>query len=693
MNSMPTRKRQVRPDGAPFDGGRVLLPRGALDALPGGLVLVGPDGGVRHCNRAARQLLGSGAEAFPTLLATVRADVDGDSRVVFLDRGDGPTLRLTAHPVAGGGALISVESTGGDGARLQAEAEYRSLFDNAICGIYRDQLDGAPVKINKALATLNGYGSEAEYMVAVTAASGNWYVDPGRSALFKELLKSHAGVRDFVSEVYRHRTRERFWITENAWYVRDAAGCPIFIEGTIQDATERVQGMAMIERQANVDALTGAASRFKFLNHLNEATRAQTAECVLFTIDLDNFKEVNDLLGHGAGDAVLRTVAARLQPIAGANALLARLGGDEFAMLMTGRHCYMDADAVAARIVKSLRAPIDIDGHVAQVGASVGIAIYPAHAANAEELLTHADLALYHVKARGRNGFRIFDHEMKSRMLRRKALEGELRDAIPADELVLYYQPIVSAATLQTVGYEALMRWNHRRRGFLPPSEFIQVAEDAGLMPELGNWAINRACHQAVLLPANIRVAVNVSPNQFRSAGIVEVVKQALQDTCLAASRLVLEVTETVILSSEAIAGRVLDDLRGLGVRLALDDFGTGYSSLSYLQRYAFSKVKIDRSFVAGIDTTPANLAIIRAIIGLAGELGIEVVAEGIETEHQASVLRAEGCGLLQGYLYGRPKPFAEIVAERALADIRTLVPGPEHNIAALPKRTAHNPL
>ena len=664
-----------------------------LDALPHGVMLVSRHGAITACNREAARLLGTDGDDWLNLpLIDGLEFSEGEPRRVRLRRDSGDVM-LTAKNMQDGHLLVLVEPSAPAPASPAASPDDRSLFENAVYGIYRDTLDGRPLRANRALALLNGYETPEAFMEAVAIQPGNWYVDQGRAEAFQRQSQKEGRVHDFVSEVYRHRTRERFWITENAWYVRDTEGRPIAIEGTIQDATDRVAGLALIERQANTDALTGTASRFRFLQALHAQTRGSSAECVLFTIDLDKFKEVNDMLGHGAGDTVLRTVAQRLQPIGGPNALLARLGGDEFAMLLSGRHCHMQADTVASEIVKSLRRPISISGYNVTVGASVGLAVYPAHAATAEELLTFADLALYQVKAEGRNGFRIFDHEMKARVDRRKALEAELSDAIRAEDLELYYQPIIATATGQTAGFEALMRWNHPRRGFLPPSHFIQVAEEAGLMTELGNWAIRRACRQAALMPADLFVAVNVSPTQFRAPGIVGVVRRALEETGLAASRLTLEVTETAILSREASASRVMDDLVALGIGLALDDFGTGYSSLSYLQRFAFSKVKIDRSFVAGMDQNPANRAIIRAVIGLAHDLGIEVVAEGIETEAQSGLLCDKGCGYLQGYLYGKPRSFEDTLADLAAGRLRRLIARPEPVVEAPLKRTVHKDL
>ena len=564
------------------------------------------------------------------------------------------------------------------GAHRMAEAEYRSLFENAVCGIYRDQLDSTPVRCNPALAVLNGYQNEAEYIHAVTGAHGAWYVDPGRGDEFKRLMREEGRVKDFVSEVYRHRTRERMWITENAWYVRDAEGNPIFIEGTIQDATERITTMAIIEREANLDALTGAASRYRFLREIEEKTVAGAAPCTLYSIDLDRFKEVNDIYGHAAGDYVLGVTARRIQVLVKEDGLLARLGGDEFAILQGGSATLADATMLAESIVEAMGQPISVSGQNLIIGASVGVAMFPDHAANSEELLSNADMALYQVKSKGRGGYRIFDRDLGTRTLRRKEIERELSVAITNEELELHYQPIVECATQKIVSCEALMRWNHPQRGLLLPAQFIAIAEEAGLMPELGNWAIAHACRHAAILPPHIKMAVNVSPNQFRSSSILSELRRALDETGLDPKRLVLEITETAILSNEATAEKMLDELEAMGVLLALDDFGTGYSSLSYLQRFAFREVKIDRSFVAGMIELPANLAVIRAVLSIGRDLGIDVVAEGVETLAQVDALAREGCFLMQGYFFGKPKPYLEIVGDLAVQHLSQQLPGKE---------------
>jgi diguanylate cyclase (GGDEF)-like protein/PAS domain S-box-containing protein len=671
-------------------------------------MVVDRHGSVLLCNTLARQLLELPAEASQTpfeiryALPRLRSSEvvpRADGSGATLKRSDGRIIDIHIDFLPGGGKAIAIEDITSEQQRVadlrQAEAEYRSLFDNAVCGIYRDRLDGTPMRANRALVQFNGYDTEEEYLRCVTMSGGNWYVDPERMKLFHHLMKTNGQVRDLVSEVYSHKLKKKYWITENAWYVRDADGTPIYIEGTIQDATERVEGMAAIERQANTDPLTGAGSRFYFMNRIADLTRDPGSVFVLFAVDLDKFKVVNDLLGHPAGDAVLKAVVSRLRAVVGSAATVARLGGDEFAVIIPGNPATINADMTAQAIVNAMREPVEFAGQKISIGASVGVAAYPAHASNAKELLTYADLALYQVKSRGRNGACMFTPAMEENQRRRKALEDELREAIPADELELYYQPIIDLRDGATLGYEALLRWNHPRRGFLPPGQFIQIAEEAGLMTELGNWAIHRACRQASLLPSHLSVAVNVSPNQFHSSGIVEEVQHALQISGLAPSRLTLELTETAILSSEVLASQLIDGLLALGIKLALDDFGTGYSSLSYLQRYAFSKVKIDRSFVVGIESKPANLAIIRAVRNLASDLGMETIVEGVETQEQSAILQAEGCMFLQGYLYGRPKPFTDVAIDNAVHNLREYLPKrsqtPPHLVNE--KRTVHKAL
>jgi diguanylate cyclase (GGDEF)-like protein/PAS domain S-box-containing protein len=656
-----------------------------LEALHHGVMMISASGEVHVCNARAFALLNLPAKnlSLPFNIADVMPQLanleilqNDDGSVAELQILQHKFIKIHAKATGSSDIVLTIEDIShehnGLCAQKRAEMEYRSLFENAVCGIYRDELDGTPVRCNTALATLNGYETEIEYISAVRGAHGSWYVEPDRSLEFKRLMATEGRVKDLVSEVYRHRTRERIWITENAWYVRDTEGNPLFIEGTIQDATERITTLTVTERQANIDTLTGVASRFRFLRCLDDMTKVGSPGCTLYSIDFDRFKEINDMLGHATGDVVLKLLAKRLQSIVKEPDLLARLGGDEFAILQSSLVPQSSVEALAKKIVDALREPLRINGHDLSLGASVGISMYPNQASDAEELLGNADFAMYQAKAAGRNGFRIFDFELRSDIQHRKELEQELRLAIAGEQLELYYQPIVEGGTGIVEGYEALMRWNHPRRGLLPPSQFISIAEDAGLMTELGNWAITRACQQAAVLPPHIKVAVNVSPSQFRSTSILVKLRRVLEETRLDPKRLILEITETVILSNELIAEKLLGKILALGVGIALDDFGTGFSSLSYLQRFAFNKVKIDRSFVAGMLELPANLAVIRAVVSIGRDLGIGVVAEGVETQEQVDALLREGCITMQGYLYGKPKPYSEIVSDLA---VRQLTP------------------
>jgi diguanylate cyclase (GGDEF)-like protein/PAS domain S-box-containing protein len=671
--------------------------RGALNCLSEtietvhhGIIVISQRGEVLVCNSMALQLLNlpadlvnrnfNVAEIMPQL-AGLELSQRSDPHVVDFEVLPQKFIQIRAKEMASGGVVLTIQNStpepNGQSAQQLVEAEYRSLFENAVCGIYRDELDGTPIRCNMALAAFNGYESEAEHIAAVSTGNANWYVDPDRPNEFQRLMRTEGRVKDLVSEVYRHLTRERVWITENAWYVRDAEGNPTFIEGTIQDATERITTMALIERQANLDTLTGVASRFRFMRCLEEETKPGKTGCTLFSIDFDRFKEVNDLLGHATGDLVLKLLANRLQSMVSEPSVLARLGGDEFAILQPSLSSHTNVEILAKKIVATLREPLRISGHDLTLGASVGISMFPSQAADAEDLLGNADFALFQAKAAGRNGFRIFDLELRSDIQHRKELEQELRLAITGEQLELYYQPIVGGGTGIVEGYEALMRWNHPKRGFLPPSQFISIAEDAGLMTDLGNWAIARACQQAAVLPSHIKVAVNVSPNQFRSASILVKLRRVLEETKLDPKRLILEITETAILSDESLAEKLLREIQALGVGIALDDFGTGFSSLSYLQRFPFNKVKIDRSFVAGMLDLPANLAVIRAVLGIGRDLGIAVVAEGVETKTQVDALLREGCSIMQGYYYGKPKPYSEIVADLSVQQLTSHRPIP----------------
>lgn len=653
--------------------------RNALDALRQGVIFVNELGVVEVCSRQACALLGL-PQRFAetpyslTLLAAELGHIavsDGGDAVI-LHRPPGSHIEISARPTARGGRLFAVEDITEDQLRersmRQAESQYRSLFENTVYGIYRDTLDGMPVRVNPALAALNGYASEAEHIAAVQQHADSWYVDPSRGAELLSRLESDGRVSDFVSQVRRHRTGEPVWVTENAWYVRDEDGTPLFIEGTIQDATDRVMAAEALNRQARTDGLTGAASRFHFLEWLDAEVAKPGNSFVLYCIDLDLFKDINDVFGHAAGDDVLKAVASRFRSMVNAQNLVARLGGDEFAIVSLNPNDIRNPEVFGQAIIQAVHAPILSDGRSHVVQASVGIAVFPRHGDTASELLRNADTALYETKAKGRNGWRVFDQELRTAIAYRKAIETDLRGVTGRGELELHYQAIVDAADGSVAGFEGLMRWNSPRLGQVSPSEFIPVAEQSGLMMDLGAWAIARTCEDASIFHRNVHFSVNVSANQFRAPGLVAHVAQELNRSSLPPERLVLEVTESVLVSNETSARNLLNDLRRLGVQIAIDDFGTGYSSLSYLQHLPITIVKIDRSFVAGMLDQKANRAVIRAVLAIGRDLGFKIIAEGVETEEQARALRNEGCQFIQGFLYSRPKPLTDVVADLSAA-------------------------
>jgi diguanylate cyclase (GGDEF)-like protein len=380
-------------------------------------------------------------------------------------------------------------------------------------------------------------------------------------------------------------------------------------------------------------------------------------------LDLDHFKTVNDTLGHLVGDALLREVAGRLTRCARESDVVARLGGDEFAIIQIGGDQPLGATSLAERVIDAIGTQVDIDGHSLMIGTSIGIAVAPTDAKDAEELLKKADVALYRAKEEGRGVYRFFEPGMDERMHARRALETDLRQALGKDEFRLVFQPLVNVGRRAVAGFEALLRWEHPRRGTVPPSEFISLAEDTGLITQIGSWVLREACRTAVTWPAGTRLAVNLSPVQFRNNSLVLDVASALGASGLSPARLELEVTETVMLNDTESTLETLRQLKELGVSISMDDFGTGYSSLSYLRKFPFDKIKIDQSFVRTIADSQESLAIIRAILGLGDSLGMIATAEGVETADQLALLRVQGCKEMQGYYFSRPVAAQQIPA------------------------------
>jgi diguanylate cyclase (GGDEF)-like protein/PAS domain S-box-containing protein len=432
----------------------------------------------------------------------------------------------------------------------------------------------------------------------------------------------------------------------------------------IVDVTERKQAEARIAYMAHHDALTGLPNRVMF----NERLAADLAKVAadgerlaVHCLDLDHFKSVNDTLGHPVGDLLLRQVAERLSSCLRKSDMVARLGGDEFAVVQTPIIDPDEASKLAGRLIEVLSQPFALDGHDVVIGASIGIALAPDDGDGADALLRNADMALYRAKSEGRGTSHFFEPEMDRRLQARRTLEVDLRKAFASGEFELYYQPLVNVRSGQVCGFEALIRWHHPERGMISPAEFIPLAEEIGLIVPIGDWVLRQACRQAATWPGDIHVAVNLSPVQFRSRGVVRAVLTALGHSGLAPHRLELEITESVLLGETDANIATLHQLRGLGVKIAMDDFGTGYSSLSYLRSFPFDKIKIDRSFVHEMVERPDCIAIVRAVAGLGASLGIATTAEGVETVEQLDRIRAEGCTEVQGYLFSAPRPAGEL--------------------------------
>jgi diguanylate cyclase (GGDEF)-like protein len=378
-------------------------------------------------------------------------------------------------------------------------------------------------------------------------------------------------------------------------------------------------------------------------------------------LDLDRFKHVNDTLGHAAGDKLLQMVADRLRTLVRETDTIARMGGDEFAVMQVAISQAADATSLAQRIIDVLSQPYDIEGRQAVIGTSIGVSVGPGDGISPDQILRNADLALYRAKGDGRGMFRFFERGMDAQMQARRALECDLRKALAGGEFELYYQPVVDLASNEISGLEALIRWHHPEKGMIPPNTFIPLAEEIGLIVPIGEWAIREACTTAASWPRGLKVAVNLSPAQFRSPGLLQVIVEALATSGLSPVRLELEITETILLQDSEATLATLYRLRELGVRVAMDDFGTGYSSLSYLQSFPFDKIKIDRSFVKDIAESTGSLNIVRAVAALAKGLGMAATAEGVETQAQLDKIRGEGCSEMQGFLFSIPLPARDI--------------------------------
>ncbi|MDB5633259.1 MAG: Diguanylate cyclase, partial [Tardiphaga sp.] len=437
---------------------------------------------------------------------------------------------------------------------------------------------------------------------------------------------------------------------------------------THEDITERRRTEEKIAHLAHYDALTDLPNRTQFRGELDrELKRVERgAQCAVLYIDIDEFKGINDSLGHQVGDELLKAIAIRLRGCVRGSDIVARLGGDEFAIVQTGVETHSDITDLVARIYGAIREPFECLGHRLLTDASIGIALAPRDGIDLDSLLKNADLAMYGAKEDGRRTYRFFEPQMDAKVKARRTLELDLRHAIADGGFVkggfeVYYQPLVNLRDNVVTGCEALLRWRHPERGMISPAEFIPVAEEIGVISQLGEWVLATACMEAASWPDDIKIAVNVSPIQFRCSLLALHVAAALAASNLPAQRLELEITEAVLIRDDEIALAILHRLRALGVRIALDDFGTGYSSLSYLQRFPFDKIKIDRCFVTDIAEPHGSSSIVQAVVNIAASRNMTTTAEGVETEQQKELLRALGCTEMQGYLFSPARPAAEV--------------------------------
>jgi diguanylate cyclase (GGDEF)-like protein/PAS domain S-box-containing protein len=598
-------------------------------------------------------------------LETARHDpfeltIAGDSGDIHLKVGISPT-----------GDLLSITLTDVTDLKLR-ETSFRLLFDGNPVPMWLYDPDSLRfVGVNDAAVAHYGYAREQ--FLAMTLLD-IWPVDewgPHRA------VAKSVGTTYQSDRTWRHLKRDGSEIEVLTYARRITFANRQAILVAVLDVTERKQAEARIEHMAHHDALTGLPNRVLFHQRLGEALsriRRGGGSLAVLCLDLDQFKSVNDTLGHPVGDALLKTVAQRLDHCVRDTDMVARLGGDEFAIILPTIDGPHDAEQTASKVIDVLGQPYEIQGHEVVVGASIGIAIAPGDGDAADALLRNADMALYRAKGDGRGRFNFFEPEMDRRIQLRRTLELDLRKAFQNGEFELYYQPLINLDSGEVSGFEALLRWRHPERGMVPPAEFIPLAEEIGLITPLGEWVLRTACAEAMTWPAHVKVAVNLSPVQFKSRNLVQAVLTALAYSRLPATRLELEITESVLLGETEANLAMLHQLRGLGVHISMDDFGTGYSSLSYLRSFPFDKIKIDQSFVRELAERPDCMAIIRAVVGLGTSLGIATTAEGVETPEQLERLRAEGCTEVQGFLFSPPRRASDVA--KLLADQRAAIAG-----------------
>jgi diguanylate cyclase (GGDEF)-like protein/PAS domain S-box-containing protein len=583
------------------------------------------------------------------------------------EHADGKLIRVTRQPLPGGGWVATHDDITEQRRAEQELYETKQFLDSIVENIpvavvVKDVVSHKFVLVNRAFQVMRGLPRKD--LVGKTVFE--FYNK--RTAEFIHNIDCDVlrGGRDGKYLEYDVDTPDgtRIYATSRI-VVRGSDGEAKYLICVIDDVTERKKSEQRIAFMAHHDALTGLANRAAVTQRIEEAAALQRRRGDGFTVlllDLDRFKFVNDTLGHSAGDALLREAAARLKALLRETDVLARLGGDEFAIIQSGESKQREAaGALADRVIDIIGKPFDIGGNEVNIGTSIGIALAPEHGTNPDSLLKMADMALYSAKSNGRNGYRFFDPDMGAAADARLALENELRRAIQQNELELHYQPIIDTKTRRICSAEALIRWRHPTRGMVMPDQFIPLAEDTGMIAHISAWVLRTACADAAKWPAHVKVAVNLSPVQFRKTNLADVVMNALAEAGLAPDRLELEITETALIESAAECLPALHRFKNAGIAIALDDFGTGYSSLSQLTMFPFDRIKIDKSFTQNLTKRAECAAIISAALTLAQSLDIATTAEGVETKDQYKLLRLAGVTSLQGFLFKRPCPVSEI--------------------------------
>lgn len=585
------------------------------------------------------------------------------------------------------------ERKASDQALLQAERSFRSIFENAIEGIFQTTADGHYLNVNPALARIYGYDTPEELIRKIGDIAHQLYVDTSRREEFTRLMREQDAVTNFVSEIYR-KNGERIWISENARAVREADGTLLFYEGTVEDVTASKANRDKLEFLANHDPVTSLPNRLLMNDRLRQmmlsAQRSHNVVAVA-VIDLDHFKLINDTLGHNRGDQLLQTMAQRMRACLREGDTVARLGGDEFVLLLPGEKRGEALSQAVQRVLQAIALPWTCEGRDLSVSCSIGVAVFPRDGRDVQTLLKNADTAMYKAKELGRNNIQHYSSEMNDAIIERLELQNTLRRAVEERKFTLLYQPKLDLVTGQISGMEALLRIRDPDTGkLLPPQNFIRLAEESGLIIAIGEWVLWEACAFNKLLQDQglpvLPVAINLSARQLGQHDLPRTVQQALEDTGLPAECLELELTESMLMQDPDRVIGILEQLEVLGTQLTIDDFGTGYSSLSYLTRLPVNSLKIDRSFIHDLGRDDNASTIVKAVISLGHNLGLKVVAEGVETLQQINFLRDNACDSMQGFLFSMPltsDQFMELLTvetgnKNAAATLDKLLCGPD---------------